>query len=444
MVFRNLAAHAGRFRAHLLPIVIAAGAASATWSCADAASVKVLYSFCAKASCTDGSTPWPVTRDAAGNFYGATELGGDGHAGVVFELAIDSSGKKWKYKRLYSFCHNGNCADGSQPYSALVLDQAGDLYGVTQFGGAHNQGVAFELAIESGKRKLQVLYSFCKAVACADGDVPRSSLTYAGASTGALYDGTSPLFGVSNVGGAFGQGTVFSLTPPSGARKWSEKVLYSFCALSACADGSDPVEASLLVDDQNNLFGTTVHGGDPTSNVGVVFELKPNAKRTKWTETVLHTFCVATCQDGASPAGGFAVDSSGSIFGVTSAGGAHSGGVLYKLVPNGENSQQTVLHDFCAEGFCADGSGPQPSPLLDSAGTLHGVTQAGGASNNGGVIYELGSGGYNVDYSFCAQANCADGQLPVGGLIADGSGKLFGSTFQGGANGGGTVFEFTP
>ncbi len=444
MLFRNLAASTRCFRAHLLLIVIAASASSAPWNCAAASNFKVLYSFCAQASCTDGSTPWPVTRDSAGNFYGATELGGNGHAGVVFELAIDGTGKKWKYKRLYSFCQKGACADGSQPYSALVLDQAGDLYGVTQFGGANNQGVAFELAIEGGKRKLHVLYSFCKAAACADGEVPRSSLTYAGASTGALYDGTSPLFGVTNVGGAFGQGTVFSLSPPSGGRKWSEKVLYSFCAQAACADGSDPVEASLLVDDQNNLFGTTVHGGDPTSNVGVVFELTPNARGTKWTETVLHVFCVSICTDGASPVGGFAIDSSGSIFGATSAGGAHSSGVLYKLVPNGENSQETVLYDFCTEGFCADGAGPEPSPLLDAAGTLHGVTQTGGASNDGGAIYEMGSAGYQVDYSFCGQANCTDGQLPVGGLVTDGSGKMFGATFQGGANGGGAVFEFTP
>jgi uncharacterized repeat protein (TIGR03803 family) len=247
------------------------------------------------------------------------------------------------------------------------------------------------------------------------------------------------------VGGAFGQGTVFSLTPPSGGTlKWTEKVLYSFCALASCADGSDPVETSLLVDDQGNVFGTTVHGGDPTSNVGVVFELTPNASKTKWTETVLHVFCVAVCTDGASPVGGFAIDNSGSLFAVASGGGTHSSGVLYKLVPNGVNSQQTVLYDFCAETFCTDGSAPEPLPLLDAAGTLFGVTQAGGAFNNGGTIYELGTGGYNVVYSFCAQADCTDGQSPIGDLIADGSGKIYGATFQGGAHGGGTVFQFTP
>jgi hypothetical protein len=159
---------------------------------------------------------------------------------------------------------------------------------------------------------------------------------------------------------------------------------------------------------------------------------------------VLHTFCVSVCTDGASPVGGFAIDSSGSIFGVAGSGGAHSSGVFYKLVPDGENSQQTVLYDFCAETFCADGSGPEPLPLLDGAGTLHGVTQVGGAFNNGGTIYELGDAGYNVVYSFCAQADCTDGQSPVGGLIADGSGNIFGATFQGGAHAGGTVFQFTP
>jgi uncharacterized repeat protein (TIGR03803 family) len=118
--------------------------------------------------------------------------------------------------------------------------------------------------------------------------------------------------------------------------------------------------------------------------------------------------------------------------------------VVYKLVPNGVNSQQTVLYDFCAETFCTDGSAPEPLPLLDAAGTLFGVTQAGGAFNNGGTIYELGTGGYNVVYSFCAQADCTDGQSPIGDLIADGSGKIYGATFQGGAHGGGTVFQFTP
>jgi len=445
MLLQKLSARTCDFRTHLLLVLIAACAASASWDRAAASSFKVLYSFCAQASCTDGSTPWPVTRDAAGNLYGATELGGDGHVGVIYELAVDNTGKKWKYKRLYSFCQKTNCSDGSQPYSMLTLDQAGDLYGVTQFGGAQNQGVAFELAVEGRKWKLHVLYSFCKAVACSDGQLPRSSLTYAGASASAPYDGTSPLFGTTNVGGAFGKGTAFSLTPPSGGKlKWSEKVLYSFCGLSGCADGADPVEASLLVDDQGNLFGTTVHGGDPTSDSGVVFELTPNARKTKWTETVLHTFCVSICTDGESPVGGFAIDSSHSIFGVTSGGGAHSSGVLYKLVPNGKNSQETVLYDFCAQGLCADGSSPEPLPLLDAAGTLYGVTQVGGAFNNAGTIYEQAGAGYNVVYSFCALENCADGQSPVGGLVADGSGDIFGATFQGGANGGGAVFQLAP
>ena len=127
MLFQNLAACTRHFRAHLLLIVIAASAAWAPWDRAAASSLKVLYSFCAQASCTDGSTPWPVTRDAAGNFYGATQLGGDGHVGVIYELVVNGTGTKWKYRRLHSFCKDTVCSDGSQPYSALALDPAGDL-----------------------------------------------------------------------------------------------------------------------------------------------------------------------------------------------------------------------------------------------------------------------------------------------------------------------------
>ncbi|HEY1941362.1 MAG TPA: choice-of-anchor tandem repeat GloVer-containing protein, partial [Roseiarcus sp.] len=199
-----------------LPIVGAVAEASAY-------TLHTLHDFCSQASCADGSAPLgALVADSAGNLYGTAVKGGaDGH-GTVFEL-LKKSETDHRYRVLYSFCQKTNCADGDQPASTLILDTAGNLYGTTVVGGA-GHGLVFELST-GARPRLQVLQAFCRQTGCADGDIPGAPLTYAGADTGALYDGVSPLYGTTNAGGAHHNGAVFQLTSVPGQRRRSETVL---------------------------------------------------------------------------------------------------------------------------------------------------------------------------------------------------------------------------
>ena len=117
---------------------------------ASAQTLQVLYSFCAQKNCTDGNTPQSkLVSDQKGNLYGTTDLGGvnfgncdhgGAGCGVVFKITPQR-----KETVLYSFCPQTGCTDGADPQARLVFDQKGNLYGVTQYGGAHNNGAIFKL-----------------------------------------------------------------------------------------------------------------------------------------------------------------------------------------------------------------------------------------------------------------------------------------------------------
>jgi uncharacterized repeat protein (TIGR03803 family) len=128
----------------------------------------------------------------------------------------------------------------------------------------------------------QTIYSFCAQNNCTDGANP-------GQYQALIVDGAGNLYGTTGFGGAHGVGAVFQLTPSGSG--WTEKVLYSFCSQSNCADGALPL-AGLIMDGTGNLYGTTYQGanGGPNGD-GVVFELTPNQDRTAWTETVIFRFC---------------------------------------------------------------------------------------------------------------------------------------------------------
>jgi uncharacterized repeat protein (TIGR03803 family) len=127
-----------------------------------------LYTFCSQANCTDGNGPFAgVAQDSSGNLYGTTYFGGNANDGVVFELA--SGGQ---YSVLYSFCAKTNCTDGSEPLAAVTLDSSGHIFGTTSRGGNGNFGSMFEIA----KGKFQQLYSFCSLSGCGDGGYPYGTL----------------------------------------------------------------------------------------------------------------------------------------------------------------------------------------------------------------------------------------------------------------------------
>jgi len=443
--------HIGRISKSAAVPAIAALLLSAAPDGAAAYTMKTLYSFCAGGTCPDGQLP--ISRpylDPSGNIYGVTWGGGAHNHGTVFELA--RSGAKWKYKILYSFCPHSDCPDGSGPSSSLIADTQGNFYGTTIYGGQHNMGVVFELMPDAARKKwkLKTLYGFCSKGdtlctdgANGDGDLTESSLTYVGEGSGALYDGTSALYGTTHSGGPQNAGVAFSLTP--GNRKWHEKVMHTFCSETDCADGQQS-QSGLIADAAGNLYGTTERGG--CGAAGTVFQLHPNAAKTKWTETVLHNFCAAG--DGNNPVGRPLMDATGALFGTTVSGGA-TAGVIYKLIPNGAASQETVLYNFCSLSDCADGTNSQTELALDESGNIFGTTFVGGGNDidtlneGGGTVFKF-AGTQQVLHAFCAKPGCADGEYPSGGLAMDGSGNLYGVTQYGGGNFafGGTVFELTP
>lgn len=419
---------------------------------AEARNFQIVHTFCAKRSCADGKgSAAAPTLDPDGNIYGTTTGGGAANGGTVFE-ATPVEGGSWKYKVLYGFCAQSGCTDGEAPFSTLVRDLEGHLYGTTLGGGTQELGgTAFELfhTAKHGKWRFRSLHNFCAESGCTDGQEPAGGLAYAGQSSGTAYDGISPLYGALQTGGLYGKGNIYRLTPHVDGRRWDEKILYSFCAGgSGCADGSTPI-AAVTVDAQGNIYGTTFQGGQ--TNSGTVFELKPNARRNKWSETVLHSFGTSTNNaDGISPAGTLLLDTSGVLYGTAASGGngascpaASSGcGTVFKLVPQGTESEFTVLYSFCELTGCIDGSNPEGNLALDSSGSLVGTTFAGG-SNGAGTVYAL-NGNLSVLYNFCSAGACSDGMNPEAGLAIDGSGNYFGTAIFGGSLGGGTLFELSP
>jgi uncharacterized repeat protein (TIGR03803 family) len=325
----------------------------------------VLYSFCSTLDCKDGNLPGALVRDAAGNLYGITSLGGTNNLGQRFGGIVYKLNAAGQQTLLHSFCSQPNCADGTGPAS-LILDSAGNLYGTTGSGGAYNSGMVFKL---DGTGKLTILYSFCSQLNCVDGNIPSGRV---------IWGATGSLYGTTMSGGANNSGVVFKLDSAG-----HETVLYSFCSAANCTDGAVP-DSGVILDAAGNLYGTTSQGGAGpyhiyTGGSGVLFKLNPRG-----VETVLHNFCSLTnCADGEYP-GGLFRDAAGNFFGTTISGGniaANSGlggGTVFKLNPIG---QLTVLHSFCTVTSCADGA-PQPraSLIQDAAGNLYGA---------GGTVFKL-------------------------------------------------------
>ena len=244
-----------------------------------------------------------------------------------------------------------------------------------------------------------------------------------------VRDSAGNLYGTSVQGGIFGGGTVFQVTPAG-----VHTVLYDF---TGGADGGEPYKGVTL-DAQGNLYGTAVTGGGGSceGGCGVVYKLS-NSGGT-WTQTVIHTF---TGSDGSGPGSPVAVDKNGDVFGTTPTGGANGVGVVFQLREDAGTWKFRVIHTFTGGD---DGAGGSASPLLvDAAGNLLGVCTVGGA-NGFGTVFKIsqhqGQWQLTTLYAF---KDSPDGALPYGGLVADKAGNLYGTTYYGGANDLGTVYQLT-
>ncbi len=362
-----------------------------------------LYSFSAGDDSNDGANPaGPLVQGSDGLLYGVTPSGGDHGSGTIFQISTGGD-----YRVLYSFStDNSGNNDGANPVGGLLEVGAGTFYGATQSGGTKDDGVIFRMTPGS----LPVTqYSF--GVSGQDGVAPAAGL---------IVGADGNLYGTTQYGSAGADGEVYKLTPGGAAEV--------FCAFGALGiDGGNP-GAGLALGRDGNFYGTTQSGG--TYNRGTSFRVTPQGD-----VTLLYAFGT-NANDGATPAANLLLASDGNFYGTTSFGGNQENGTLFTLTQSGE---LTTLYSF--GGTLGDGASPAGALLEGSDGFLYGTTLYGGAYGNGAVFKGTRQGEVSTVYSFGSAPG--DGANPVGGLIEDGDGNLYGVTQYGGGQGHGTIFKIT-
>jgi uncharacterized repeat protein (TIGR03803 family) len=366
----------------------------------------------------NGNQPYAsLVQTTNGDLYGTTFLGGaNGNYGTVFKMPPSGT-----LTTIYSFCSQSGCTDGYQPVGGLIQAANGNLYGTTEYGGANSPedcpsgacGTVFEVT-PSGT--LTTLYSFCSQPGCTDGATPVAGLIQA--TNGNLY-------GTTEFGGANGVGTVFQITPNGTLR-----TIYSFCSQSGCTDGYQPT-AGLVQATNGDFYGTTQFGGAYGLYDGTVFKITPGG-----TLTTLHSFCSQpACADGYEPFFGSLIQgSNGDLYGTTHFDGTGTYGTVFKMTPSGT---LTTIHSFCSQPGCTDGAQPYGGLAQATDGNFYGTTYYGGSNPNCsatgagcGTLFKMTPSGtlttlHSFDYS--------DGSQPIGALVQDTNGLLYGSTELGGA-----------
>src|ERR1022692_4369163 len=209
--------------------------------------------------------------------------------------------------------------------------------------------------------------------------------------------------------------------------------IHRFCSQSGCPDGDAPY-AGLVQATNGGLYGTTYGGG--TNSAGTIFKITPGG-----TLTTLYSFCPQTnCTDGFGPKAGLVQAANGDLYGTKWGGGVNDQGTVFKITQGGT---LTTLYSFNSPAMCRDGEVPFAELVQASNGDLYGTTAEGG-TNGGGTVFKITPGGTLTRlYSFCSRG-CTDGLNPDAGLVQAANGDLYGTTSNGGANGQGTVFKITP
>ena len=320
--------------------------------------------------------------------------------------------------------HTFAAGEGSLPYSGLIEDAAGNFYGTTADGGAHNFGTVYRLSPNSsGGFTETILYSFKGG--STDGAGPHASL---------FRDSGGNLYGTTVTGGIVGStcnegafaspvgcGIIFKLTPTT-TGQWTETVLHRFSG----PDGGNSF-TGLVRDAAGNFYGTTIAGG--SAGLGVVFKLSLTS--TGWKENVLHNFSGGA--DGSLPfiqCATLAMDASGNLYGSTYKGGAANAGTVFKLSPPTTTTTAWTKKNLYTFKGGSDGSEPFTGVILDKSGNLYGTTTFGGTGgNNGGIVFELtAANGYakTTLHNFNRLTDPAE-DFP-NGLTFDAGGNLWGMT----------------
>jgi len=330
--------------------------------------------------------------------------------------------------------------DGAAPTAGLTLDRAGNLYGTASYGG-NRAGPCWENGCGTVFKLTHKNSDW----------VLTPLYSFAAGNDGAeptsrvVFGPDGSLYGSTSSGGN-GFGTIFNLRPAATVCKtalcpWTETPLYQFAGGS---DSADPGQGDLVFDRAGNLYGTTMEGGPGCNGFGcgTVFVLTP--AHGGWTESVLYRF--AGGSDGANPNAGVILDSAGNLYGTTMEGGLGYG-TVYQLKPSASGWTEQVLYSFTAGN---DGYDPMGGLIFDGLGNLYGTALSGGAGG-GGTAFELtpseGSWNFILLYNFGGMA------YPKSSLMMDAAGNLYGTTFHGGSGRGlcppggpgcGTVYRLTP
>jgi hypothetical protein len=436
----------GRLLLVAFAMLVLTANASAEWK------EKVLYSF---QGGSDGYQPaGGVVFDKEGNLYGATSYNNSCEnlldCGAVYELSLRQGA--WVETTLHDF-QGYSHQDGGTPAGGVILDALGNVYGTTAYGGTGSCvllgttvgcGTVYELSPptqKGGKWTYALLYNFQGGK---DGLFPWGDL---------VFDKLGNLYGATQFGGGKGTtcnqyfdgncGTVFKLSPPKkNGGKWTEKIVHSF---AGGTDGANP-NGGLTFDTNGAIYGTTFSGGNQGCHCyGTVFKLIPPAKQGGiWLEKRLHVFTGGN--DGGQPSAGLIFDTKSSLYGVAGGGNVSGGGIVFRLTPAKPGQwKETVLSWFSNSIW-----GPPIGGLVfDSTGNLYGTTIGG---DKGGSVFELQRQKRTPEkwkvmilHTF---AGIPDGIAPAAALVLD-NGSLYGTTQQGGAGNGcsggcGTVFEVSP
>jgi uncharacterized repeat protein (TIGR03803 family) len=257
--------------------------------------------------------------DASGALYGTTTQGGTG-AGSVFRLTPPAVGQtSWTRTDLHVF---GGAGDGQTPISALVEDEAGDLYGTTQDSADRQSGAGTVYRLtppRAGESAWTETILFNFPANGAFGSMPNGDL---------LMDKSGTLYGTASAGGARGAGTVFRLGPQAPGQPWRCTVLYHFTEHA----GDAGPQGGVIFGRGGALLGTTANAA--RHQQGTVFQLIPGTDAGQsWSETVLARFPTRPAGGGLFPVGDLVPDGTGDYFGVTEMGGAGGVGTVFAVRP---------------------------------------------------------------------------------------------------------------
>ena len=402
------------------------------------------FSFTGTSGSYPGANPQgPLLLTSGGKIYGMTRSGGSNNGGVIFEYApstngytvltnlqagslpsgglIETSSGRFvglcrgpsngilfeflpgsnTTSTLVAFTNNGGSFDGNAPNGSLLESSSNILYGLTQSGGANSDGVLFKYNLSTSG--YSVITTFTSA---STGKTPLGSLMKA--TNGKLY-------GVASMGGTSNFGTLFELDP-------STDTFTKLVDFAGTSNGNSP--QCTLLEISGKLYGTTRFGG--TNNGGVIFEYNiSGATLTKKIDMAVGS--------GNVTVGSLMLASNGKVYGTTTGGGTGSQGVIFEYdVTNNIYTKKIDLNTSQGGGFYG-------SLTLGTNSKFYAMCGSGGTANQGGIFeYDYANNTYALKTSF----PLVNGSTPYGSLVLAGNGKFYGLTSAGGSNGFGTLIEY--